>query len=271
MPFDPEGSGLSYGVEWIISNRLESGLLERFPEEIGDAWTRVFINPDSDTIMNGYRVDLRGFVEGITPATTNPATGVTTPETVVYGYGAITRIDSLTITCTQKDGDLFTEPDRLFVDTTVTAAPFVGILDGSYYQWDKVFDRSRVKYIEGLDAETPLIDGADVEVEELGLLPKEPYDISVDPEVYPMDIFTSIRPDTRPKVTLTYTATFVGQVEFFPYSETVTWTQEVWQKAYDWEGYVGDALGNYTYFVNGDTSDKRAFPEGYPATNPEAQ
>ena len=54
-------------------------------------------------------------------------------------------------------------------------------------------------------------------------------------------------------------------------SETVTWYQEVWQKAYDWGAYIGNALGNYTYFVaGGDTSDLRQFPEGYPAVNPNA-
>ena len=261
MPFDAAASGLDYGVEWTIN--------KRFGDE--DAWERIFINPNSDTVMDGFNIDLRGFIKNVTPGTTDPVTGTTGPPTITYGYGNITNIDVLTITCTQKAGDLFTEPDRLFVDTTITAAPSVGILDDSYYQWDKVFDQSRVRYIEGLDCETPLIDGADVEQESLTLLPTTPLDLTVDPPIYPMDIFTSVRPDTRPYVILTFTATFSGTIEFLPFSETVTWYQEVWQKAYDWGAYIGNALGNYTYFVaGGDTSDLRQFPEGYPAVNPNA-
>lgn len=261
MPFDAAASGLAYGVEWTIN--------KPFGDE--DAWDRVFINPSNDTILNGFNVQLRGFIRNVTPASTDPTTGAVTPETVTYGLGNITSIDELTLTCSQKEGDLFTEPDRLFVDTTVIAAPAVGILDESYYEWGKVFDQSRVRYIEGLDAETPLIDGADVETESYSLLPTDPYDITVDPKIYPMDIFTAVLPDTRPKVVLYFTATFVGAVELFPYSETITWYQEVWQKEYDWETYIADALGTYTYFVaEEDTSDLRQFPEGYPAVNPNA-
>ena len=269
MPFNPPLDEGTYGILWRISNQNESGLTLRDPLELGDGWEEVFINPDNDTVLNAFYIDLIPYYDRPRTPTTDPETGITTPGTPVRDTATITTIDTLTITCTQRGGDLFTEPDRLYT-TPGTISARVGILDGSYYKWAKVFDQSRVKYLPGESVESPLIDGADVEVESLSLLPEEPSDLDADPPVYPMDIFTSIRPDDRPFVILTYTATFSGTIDGFPYAETVTWYHTVWQKAYDWGGYVANALGESTYFFNDYTSDKRPFPEGYPATNPNA-
>jgi hypothetical protein len=258
MPFNPNTAGLQYGIQWVINNREETGLPLRDPLELGDGWSRVFINPDNDTVLNGFNLILLPYTEETAPATTDPETGIVTPEEISYSAANITSISSLTITCTTAGGDLFTEDDRLFTTPSLAyGACKVGILDGSYYQWDKVFDRSYVEYMPGLSVATPFINGKDVVTEELGLLPQEPSDLEADPPVYPMDTFTKIRPDTRPKVILRYSSTFVGTIDGQPYSETVTWYHVVWQKAYDWGRYVGEALGDKTYFFNDYTSDLR--------------
>lgn len=269
MPFNPPLSAGSYGILWRINNQNESGLELRDPLELGDGWEEVFINPDNDTILNGFYIDLIPYNDEYVPAITDPNTGIITPENVIRTDATITSINTLTISCTQRAGDLFTEENRLFTTPGFVSAR-VGILDGSYYQWDKVFDQSRVKYLPGESVATPLIKGQDVETEALGLLPDEPLDLDADPPVYPMDIFTSIRPDSRPKVILTYTGSFSGTIDGIPYAETVNWYHTVWQRDYDWGRYVADALGQKTYFFNEYTSDKRPFPDDFNGTNPYA-
>ena len=82
-----------------------------------DAWDRVFINPSNDTILNGFNVQLRGFIRNVTPASTDPTTGAVTPETVTYGLGNIS-IDELTLPVVRKKETCLLNQTDSLADTT---------------------------------------------------------------------------------------------------------------------------------------------------------
>lgn len=245
MPFDIVEDG--YGVLWTINKRKETA----------DAWEDVLIDPDNNDPLSGFDITLTGYHQR-NETTPNPNPELPDEnETVVDSY-PITDITVLTITCTNRDDEMFIFPDRdrLFTRTEVPIQ--VGIETTSYYEWGEIFDQSNVKYIPGLAIPDAYTNGADVEIGPVtGLLPNDPLDPSAEPPVYPMDTFTSFRPDTRTSVTLQFEATISCRVALIPVTETVTWTQTVFQKAYDWGSEVRDALNDRTYFANGYTSNKR--------------
>lgn len=244
MPFDiPSSDG--YGVLWTINRRQGPA-----------SWEDFYIDPDNADPLSGFHVTLTGYTRS-TVTTTDPDTGQQSQETEVIGR-ALTGV-SLSFTCVNRDDAMFTPAytNRLF---TSTSSPVqVGITTTSYYEWEVLFDQSTVKYIPGNSVGDAFTSGADEEVGPVeGLLPEVPVDASADPPVYPMDTFTSFRPDDRTSITLEFTATVSCNVSGGgPVTETVNWTQTVFQKPYDWGKVVNDALNDTTYFTNGYTSDKR--------------
>ena len=258
MPFDAEDAPQGYSVIWTINKRkaASSGGPNQGGNQYEDAWEDFFITPDNDREVTGFYVQLTGLHKRNESPGTNPETGEDLPEEEVTSTVALTDVD-LTFTCTNRDDDMFTEENRLYKDENGSSIS-VGIENNSFYQWDKVFDQSTVKYLPALSASTPFVDGAEAEVGPVtgASYPDEPYDDDADPPVYPLDTITSLRPDTRPNVTLVFTASFNGKVGPSSYSETVTWTKVVWQDAYNWGAVVDDALEK-SYFTNGFTSDKR--------------
>lgn len=254
MPFDIVNDG--YGVLWTINRRKEGD-----DDNFLDAWQDVTIDPDNDEPLSNFHITLTGYyrdTDSVAVPNPDPELPDTTEEVTTVNEEPITDITVLSITCTNRDDEMFVPPDtdRLFTQTSIPIR--VGIETTSYYEWGMVFDQSTVKYLPGLSVADAYTKGGDVEVGPVtGMLPNEPLDPEADPPVYPMDTFTSLRPDTRTSVTLIFTATISCKVSNIPITETVTWTQEVFQRAYDWGSEVSDAMNNRTYFANGYTSDKR--------------
>ena len=240
MPFDIEQAGV--GVLWTINKRKTA-----FRSDAGlDAWEDVSIDPDNDDALSGFYITLTGFQAQVgedgVRSTTHP----------------ITNITELSITCSNRNDDMFVPPDTNRFFTSTSDPIRVGIESSSIYDWGKVFDESKVKYIPGLAISSAFVGGADVELGPIsGFLPSEPLDPTADPPVYPMDTLTSFRPDTRTRVVLEFSATVRCKVLGQTVNETVTWTQTVSQNPYDWGSEVSDALNNRSYFANGFTSDKR--------------
>lgn len=245
MPFDIVENG--YGVLWTISKRKGTE----------DAWEDVLIDPDNNDPLSNFHITLTGYHQYDT-VTPNPNPELPGETETIVGPAAISDITVLSITCTNRDDEMFIFPDRDRLFTQRNVPIRVGIETTSYYEWGEIFDQSSVKYIPGLAIPDAFTNGADVEVGPVvGLLPNDPLDHAAEPPVYPMDTFTSFRPDTRTSVTLNFEATISCKVAFFPITETVTWTQTVFQNAYDWGSEVRDALADRTYFANGYTSNKR--------------
>jgi hypothetical protein len=118
-----------------------------------------------------------------------------------------------------------------------------GFVDGTCYDYFKVFDQSQSGYIGALSSYTSQpIEGQDV--------PTTPYDENATPPLYPIDALTEFVPDTRDSVTVTYELTTVYNVGSGNVTDTTTVSHTVTQSSSDWSAQV-QALVERSYYYNG--------------------
>ena len=114
----------------------------------------------------------------------------------------------------------------------------------SGYIYPRVFDNSAFKYVPRMSGGTQDTYEGEIDINVTGWFPTTPYD--EERNIYPMDSVTSVIPDDRELVTITYTANFASDLA----SGSITIYQDVYQPTSDWESLI-DQLLDLTYFKHG--------------------
>lgn len=219
------------------------------------SWSSTNISYASCVSLSGFRIQTRYRV--VTPVVT-PPTG--TPGQPGYDPGGTTysvsypawTLVSQTLTSTSHadstPGNPFQQDNPYFTATAGGYGPYAspataGIVDGSCYDYFKVFDQSESGYIEALSSFTsePIVDG---------VIPTTPYDESVTPPLYPIDALTEFVPDTRESVTVSYQLTTVYNTGGSDVSSSVSFTHTVTQSTDDWSAAV-QSLVERSYYYHG--------------------
>lgn len=114
----------------------------------------------------------------------------------------------------------------------------------SGYLYPRVFDNSAFKYVPRLSGGTQDTYEGEIDVKVTGWFPTTPYD--PEKNIYAMDSITSVIPDDRETVTITYNLVFESDLA----SGTIAVYQDVYQPTYDWENLI-DQLLELCYFTHG--------------------
>lgn len=214
-------------------------------------WGSTNISWASCVPITGYQILARFRV--VTPVTT-PPTG--TPGQPGYDPGGTSysvsypawELVSQELTCTthadSSPGNPFQQDNGLFVaDPGVYGTAIAGIVDGTCYDYFKVFDESASGYIEPLSPYT----SEPVEDESI---PTTPYDPSANPPLYPIDALTKFVPDTRESVVVGYSLSTTYNLGSGDITDVVSVFHTVTQTTDDWSAQV-QSLVDRSYYANG--------------------
>jgi len=219
------------------------------------SWSSTNISWASCVQLSGFRILTRYRV--VTPVVTPPVGTPGQPgyvpggTTYTVGYPSWNVVSqSLTSTshATATPGNPFQQDNPYFTTDPGVYGPYEspatsGIVDGSCYDYFKVFDQSSSGYLEALgDYNSQPIDDS--------YIPTVPYDPSAEPPLYPIDALTQFIPDTREAVTVSYQLTTVYNLGGNDVSETVTFTHTVTQSTDNWSAQV-KSLVERSYYYNG--------------------
>jgi len=233
---------------------LENPTDTRWPgSDIPYTWGSSNIGWELCVPITGYRVEARYKV--VTPTTT-PAVGLPgsptyVPATTTYTIGYPSwELISQELTCTSHPvgdtGNPFQQEQPYLIATPGIYGPetnpaVAGFIDGSCYDYFKVFDQSESAYLERLGPydSTPI---------ENDRIPTEPYDAIS--EIYPIDAVTKFIPDMRESVTVTYSLTTSYKTATTEVTDTISISHTVTQNVFDWSAQV-QSLRSRSHFYNG--------------------
>jgi len=219
-------------------------------------WSSTNISYASCVPINGYEVQMKYRI--VTPTTTLPVGTPGQPgyipgsTTYTIGYGLL-EVISQTLTCVSHavatPGNPMQQLDPYFTSAPGTYSTVtVGLVDGSCYDYFKVFDQGGSGYLERLGPynSTP-ISGQ--------VIPSTPYDPSND--IYPIDALTEFVRDYRESGNVTYelsttyrSGTTIGGVTGPEVTETITINHTVTQNTDDWSAQV-QSLRSNSHFYHG--------------------
>ena len=214
------------------------------------SWSSTNISYASCVPINGYRILTRYRVVTpvVTPPTGTPGQPGYNPGGTTYtvGYPGWTLVSQTLTSTSHADstpGNPFQQDNPYFTATAGGYGPYAspataGIVDGSCYDYFKVFDQSESGYIEALSSFTS------------EPIPTTPYDESVTPPLYPIDALTEFVPDTRESVTVSYQLTTVYNTGGSDISSSVSFTHTVTQSTDDWTAAV-QSLVERSYYYHG--------------------
>jgi hypothetical protein len=234
------------GLEYVMVPDGTAALGSHEGSQTPYSWASTNISWASCVQLSGFRILTRYRTAVGVPATP-PATG--TSYSVSYPAW---NLVSQTLTCTshgdptpgnpfQQDSPYFTAPAGAYGSYGNPATS--GIVDGSCYDYFKVFDQSASGYL-------PALGGYNSEPIENSYIPTTPYDEDADPPLYPIDALTKFIPDTREFISVSYQLTTVYNTGGSNSTETMYFAHTVTQNTNDWSAQV-QSLVERCYFTNG--------------------
>ena len=245
------------GLEYVISPDGTLPLGDHPGSQTPYSWTSTNISYDSCVPINNFRI----YTRYRTVATVPPVPPDVDPTyTITYpNWVLVSQELTSTSHAVSTPGNPFQQTNPYFTATptdplTLLGTPLygpyetpavAGIVDGSCYDYFKVFDQSESGYLDRLD-------DFDSEPIEDGVIPTTPYDESVTPPLYPIDALTKFIPDTRVSVTVVYELTTVYNdgLGGNDITDTINISHTVTQSTDDWSTQVKE-LRERSYFYHG--------------------
>ena len=212
------------------------------------AWVSTDISYGDCVQLNNYRINAR---YRLVNTTITPPTGTIgqpgynpggTSYTITYpAWELISQTLTSTSHADSTPGNPFQQSSPYLTATPGTYGTAVaGFVDGSCYDYFKVFDQSESGYLE---ANGPF-DSTPIENEAIPTTPYNP------PTEYPIDALTKFIPDTRESVTVNYQLETVYEFFGVEYTSTINITHVVTQSTDNWSSQV-KTLVDHSYFAHG--------------------
>lgn len=202
------------------------------PGDDESQWVPVFINIENSQPVNGFRVGVRAWDDSQDIGSQYPPFEIVNQELEDIDP-VLASIDTFGATGSSLGGGEYL---------------FGGIVDGSQYIYEEVFDQSKFWVVERESGNTK--DTYVGEVDVGSNIPDEPYDPTQD--IYPIDSLTQYLPDTRWFVDVVYRINTTYTVFGFTYNEETTFVHRVYQNLWEWGPYVKSEIEK-TYYANGFT------------------
>ena len=245
------------GLEYVISPDGTAALGTHEGSQTPYSWSSTNISYASCVSLSGFRIytRYRTVTPVVTPPTGTPGQPGYLPGGTTYTVGYPSwELVSQSLTCTShadaSPGNPFQQDNPYFTSDPGIYGPYEspatsGLVDGTCYDYFKVFDQSRSGYLE---ANGPF-DSTPIENEAIPTTPYNP------PTEYPIDALTKFVPDTRESVSVTYKLDTVYELLGIEYTDTINVTHVVTQSTDDWSAQV-QSLRSRSYFYNGYRPEK---------------